>query len=385
VDAGLRRENATKQRTRFSIPADPRGARRRAYVIYRGLRRRGSGALLTVRQLRDGAFTLAAGTAGAFAMHVLHFPAAWLSGSMLLVAALALARAPLFLPEPVRQLVWVMLGISIGSGFTPEILGKMLHWPLSIAGLGVTILFGIAASATFLVGLAKWSRTTAFFASIPGALSYVIALSLRSTADTRLVVMAQMLRLVSVLAILPSIVSLSMPPPHLVPTEISGAAGFILELALGGAIALVLRWRNFAAAALFGGMIAAAILHLSSAVAGQIPPAILVPCQIVLGCFIGLRFYGTNLAFLRKALVPSFGAFLIALLVSSLGAFIVATGLHLPLGQVVVAFAPGGIEAMTILAFVLGLDPAFVATHQLARFLGLSLMLPVIARFYLKE
>ena len=49
------------------------------------------------------------------------------------------------------------------------------------------------------------------------------------------------------------------------------------------------------------------------------------------------------------------------------------------------AFAPGGIEAMTILAFVLGLDPAFVATHQLARFLGISLLLPVIAKFYLKD
>lgn len=318
-------------------------------------------------------------------MHALDLPAAWLSGSMLLVAVLALLRVPLFLPEPIRQLVWIMLGISIGSGFTPEILGKMLHWPLSIAGLFITILACIAASTSFLVGLAKWSRTTAFFASIPGALSYVVALSLRSTADTRLVVMAQMLRLVSVLAILPSIVSLSMPPPHLAPPEISGVAGFMLEVALGGAIAMLLQRRNFAAATLFGGMISAALLHLSSAVPGQIPPAILVTCQIVLGCFIGLRFYGTELAFLRKAMVPSFGAFVIALLVSSLGAFIVARGLHLPLGQLVVAFAPGGMEAMTILAFVLGLDPAFVATHQLARFLGLSLMLPVIAKLYLKE
>jgi membrane AbrB-like protein len=304
---------------------------------------------------------------------------------MLLVALLALARAPLFLPESIRQLVWIMLGISIGSGFTPEIFGKMLNWPLSIAGLGITILVGIAASATFLVGLGKWSRATAFFASVPGALSYVIALSLRSTADTRLVVMAQMLRLVSILAILPSVVSLSMPPPHLPTPQISGMAGFMAELALGGALGILLDWRKFPAAMLFGGMISAALLHLSSGVPGQIPPAILIPCQIVLGCFIGLRFYGTDLKFLRKALVPSFGAFLIAVSISSLGAFIVAWGLHLPLGQVVVAFAPGGIEAMTILAFVLGLDPAFVATHQLARFLGLSLLLPLIARFYLKE
>jgi uncharacterized protein len=127
------------------------------------------------------------------------------------------------------------------------------------------------------------------------------------------------------------------------------------------------------------------VLHLSSGVPGQMPPAILIPCQIVLGCFIGLRFQGTDLKFLKGALAPSIGALLIAVVISALGAAIVAWGLHLPLGQVVVAFAPGGIEAMTILAFVLGLDPAFVATHQLARFLGISLLLPLIMKFYLKE
>jgi uncharacterized protein len=365
--------------------AAPRAALRRLRVFYRAWRRRRGDAVLSAKQLWQATFTLAAGAVGASIFHAIHLPAAWLSGSMLLVAILALARTPLFLPEAIRQLVWIMLGISIGSGFTPEIFGKVLKWPLSIAGLGITILVGIAASAAFLVSLGKWSRATAFFASIPGALSYVIALSLRSTADTRLVVMAQMLRLVAILAILPTVVSLSMPPPHLPPQLYSGIHGVLAEVALGGLLGILLDWRKFPAGMLFGGMISAGIFHLTSAVPGQIPPMILIPCQIVLGCFIGLRFYGTDLNFLRKALVPSFGAFLIAVLVSSLGAFIVSSGLHLPLGQVMVAFAPGGIEAMTILAFVLGLDPAFVATHQLARFLGISLFLPLVTKFYLKE
>jgi hypothetical protein len=34
---------------------------------------------------------------------------------------------------------------------------------------------------------------------------------------------------------------------------------------------------------------------------------------------------------------------------------------------------------MTILAFVVGLDPAFVAAHHLARFLLIALFLPVAA------
>jgi membrane AbrB-like protein len=136
---------------------------------------------------------------------------------------------------------------------------------------------------------------------------------------------------------------------------------------------------------MFGGMMAAAVLHLSGGVSGQMPPAILIPCQIGLGCFIGLRFLGTDVAFLRKALAPSLGAFAIAMIIAAIGAVVVSQGLDLPLGQVLVAFAPGGLEAMTILAFVLGLDPAFVAAHQLARFLGLSLLLPLIMKLYLRD
>ncbi len=40
---------------------------------------------------------------------------------------------------------------------------------------------------------------------------------------------------------------------------------------------------------------------------------------------------------------------------------------------------------MTILAFVLGVDPVHVGAHQLVRFLRLSLLSPLIARSYLKR
>lgn len=45
--------------------------------------------------------------------------------------------------------------------------------------------------------------------------------------------------------------------------------------------------------------------------------------------------------------------------------------------------APGGLEAMMILSFLLGLDPAYVGPHQFARFVGISILLPFIARKYL--
>ena len=46
-----------------------------------------------------------------------------------------------------------------------------------------------------------------------------------------------------------------------------------------------------------------------------------------------------------------------------------------------VAYAPGGLEAMTILAFALHLDPAFVGAHHLWRFLYVSVMMPLAVAY----
>ena len=48
-----------------------------------------------------------------------------------------------------------------------------------------------------------------------------------------------------------------------------------------------------------------------------------------------------------------------------------------------IAFAPGGLEAMTLLAFSLGLDPLYVGSHHLARFILISLSLPFVLRLVL--
>ena len=67
---------------------------------------------------------------------------------------------------------------------------------------------------------------------------------------------------------------------------------------------------------------------------------------------------------------------MVATSVACLFALIVASLLSLRIADVVIAYAPGGMEAMTILAFVLHLDPAFVGVHQLARFLFVALAMP---------
>jgi len=332
---------------------------------------------------RNAAFTLASAAAGGAIFHFLGIPAAWLTGSMFVILALAVARAPIAMPDPLRMAVFVLIGLQIGSGFTPDMMDRVAKWPISLLGLGVAVVLVIVTAGKFLTSYSKWSRTTAFYAAIPGALSYVLALSSQSTADVRLVMFAQMLRLVSLLAILPIILTVSLAPPAL-PAQPTGSLAEIgLQLACALPVALFFERRGFPAGAMLAGMAASSALHFFGVVSGQLPWAILIPCQIGIGANIGIRFIGTDLAFIRRAIAPAFGSFVIALTVSSLVALIVAWSAGLPAGQVIVAFAPGGIEAMTLMAIVLGLDPAFVATHQLSRFIGISIVLPIIAKVFL--
>ena len=45
-----------------------------------------------------------------------------------------------------------------------------------------------------------------------------------------------------------------------------------------------------------------------------------------------------------------------------------------------IAFAPGSVDAMMLLALALNLDPVYVGAHHLARIFYVSLTMPLVAR-----
>ena len=67
------------------------------------------------------------------------------------------------------------------------------------------------------------------------------------------------------------------------------------------------------------------------------------------------------------------------------GAVVASAAADLPIALTLLAFAPGGLEAMTIMAFALNLDPAYVAAHQVARYIGLVLVMPGVTAYLLNR
>jgi len=54
--------------------------------------------------------------------------------------------------------------------------------------------------------------------------------------------------------------------------------------------------------------------------------------------------------------------------------------LALPVAEVMIAYAPGAVDAMMLLALALNLDPVYVGAHHLVRIFFVSLTMPLIAR-----
>jgi uncharacterized membrane protein AbrB (regulator of aidB expression) len=76
---------------------------------------------------------------------------------------------------------------------------------------------------------------------------------------------------------------------------------------------------------------------------------------------------------------------LIALGVAAAGAGIASWAAGLPFALTLLAFSPGGLDAMTIIAFALNLDPAYVGAHQLARYFGLAAAMPWVTGVVLRR
>jgi uncharacterized membrane protein AbrB (regulator of aidB expression) len=85
-------------------------------------------------------------------------PAAWLSGSMLFVAAAAVIGRPMFVPGSLARGLFALMGMSLGSVVTPQTVHGMGAYPVSIAVLAAAML-GIMAATAFYLHPARCPRS----------------------------------------------------------------------------------------------------------------------------------------------------------------------------------------------------------------------------------
>ncbi|UXN73785.1 AbrB family transcriptional regulator [Devosia sp. A8/3-2] len=75
--------------------------------------------------------TPAVSAAGGAIATALGMPAGWLMGGALAVTAAAMAGLPMSIPNRLRDVVFVLVGMMMGANVAPDSLSLIASWPVS--------------------------------------------------------------------------------------------------------------------------------------------------------------------------------------------------------------------------------------------------------------
>lgn len=325
------------------------------------------------------ALTLGVGAAGGLAAHAAHLPLGYLLGSMVLVGVFSamnikiLGKTPT-LPARLRFSFVPVIGVAIGGAFTPEVAQAALGWGPSLAALLVFVpVAHLLAFAIYRRG--GLERGEAYYSAIPGGLIESVQMGEEAGADVRILVTLQTLRLIGTIIAVPLIflaltghtvgsaagttmVGASVP---LTPQDVG------LMIAAGLIGALLGKRLRLPGYIITGPLLCSAALH-GSGLMQAIPPEWLISItQVILGAGLGVRFVGMDRKLLARCGKLAFlnGVAALAL------AFVFAEAVHLlagePLAAAFLAFAPGGLAEMSLIALSLNMSVIYVTAHHVLR------------------
>lgn len=334
------------------------------------------------------AITLTIGTVGAVIAWKAGLPAAALIGATLAVSAVSFCRLPTRVPIWLRNMAFAAIGCSLGSGINTDFLELAVKWPVSLTGLVIVMAAILLSGSWVLTAFFGQSKTTAILAASPGALTYSLAIAATGVGDASAIIVIQSIRLLSITTGLPLVLDL-LDLPH----GSGGASGqgsitlvataglFLLTLLVG----YLLNRRRLPAAYLIAGVLISGLFHYLGVVSGRPQSGFLLTGFVITGSVIGARFTTIPLADIKRLVSAALTVVVVSSAVAALFAVLAAQLLRLPFGQVWVAYAPGGVEAMAAMALSLGYDSAFVATHHLFRIILLLFILPLLLRVFNKK
>ncbi|MBP6818966.1 AbrB family transcriptional regulator [Ferrovibrio sp. MS7] len=346
---------------------------------------------LTPRLIAATAFTLGVGAVGGALFLWLRVPLAWMLGAMCFVAPLALfgrpKRLPVFVDMRLRELMVTVLGVMLGSAFTPEMLR---HWSEWLGLMALMLVYVPIATAVCYWVFRKGGNldpVTSYFAATPGGLQEMTMVGEAMGGNARSIVLCHAIRIFVTVMTIPFYFRLVegfyVPPMTPGPGVSAMALDDGLLLVGCGLVGWALARRlKLPASQLLGPMICSAFVHLMGWSAAKPPPEIVAIAQVVVGCSLGCRFAGTALRevgrLAKLALIST-----LVMIALAVGLTTLAAG---PLGfsreTLILVLAPGGLAEMSLVALALGVEVAIVSSMHVFRIMVVVVLAPQAFRLF---
>lgn len=317
--------------------------------------------------------TLLAALLAGWAVAFTGLPLGWLIGAMLVMIAVALLHIPSEQPAPLMPWVKASVGAMLGASIPPE-LGDHLGqwWPTLLVMFLVMTTAGVI-NFRLLRGRFGFGRMDAALCSMPGGIAEMILLGEQAGGDPRRVAIVHALRIsLSILAI-PllakgifgiSVASINPLPP--VDMTVPDWLWFGLCVSAGVAAD---RWTRLPVPLILVPLALSAAVHLGSISAFHVPPEVSCLVQVMIGLNVGARFLGIPLRALAAVGLAACAVVAVQLSFALAAAVLLARS---DLGDalaLLLAYAPGGLAEMSLIAIAMGRETAFVAFHHIIRVL----------------
>ena len=335
-------------------------------------------------------YSIGLGIIGGALGNYLDIPLGWLLGAMVANMVASMQGLSLEIPNWLRTIALAALGVMLGTAFSPELLERIHRWSLTITGMICYLAVAVPWAMYYGQKVIGFDRLTAIFSSIPGGLSFMVVLGSSVGANPQSTALAHTARLATILIVLPIFInqlpdvglsSVAMLTTTKVPINLE-IMGIFFVVGLFGSI--IARFIRIPSPYLLGPMILMMVLELAGLTSLQPPVEFTSVTQVVIGASIGAAFSGTKPRELAKTLILSCGLTLSLLALAMVFAYGLNQWTGIGFAVLLLAFVPGGLAEMGILALIMNIDPVFVASHHAVRVLLISLIVPVLATRWLK-
>ncbi|MGB2080016.1 MAG: AbrB family transcriptional regulator, partial [Vibrio sp.] len=321
----------------------------------------------------------------------LHIPAALLLAPMFVSIVFAVRGKRLELPRSSFLIAQGLIGAMVAQSLPLNVLGEISKdWPIFLFGTFATI-FISCFLGWCLSRLPLLPGSTAVWGLSPGAASVMTLMSEDYGADMRLVAFMQYLRMLCC-AVSAALVGLYLGVSQ--GSEVSWASLIEVNswrnLAISLVIAVSLPWLNARYFKVSGGALilpifACMAVKLFTPFDIELPFPILALAYAFLGWAIGFRFTRDVIRHAAKLFPYVFGAIILLLLANTLLAWALTAWIEIDFLSAFLATSPGGMDAVAIIATSTQSDVAFVMAMQLARFIFVLILCPLLARALSKK
>jgi membrane AbrB-like protein len=327
------------------------------------------------------------GAFGSILFIYLHLPLPWLLGAIFTTSiAMRFENLPIQNPKVFSTPARIIIGLIIGSAFTPEILDFLHIYLFSILLIIPYTILVTFAGMYYYIKVLKYDRKTAFFSSTPGGVVEMVILGEEQKADTSKITLVQSSRLLFVVLSLPFIIQyvfdLDISGNQIITKTIkdTNLTEFIYLIIIGVFGALLAKRLRISAAFLIGPMILSVIVYSSGFIHTQIPDELIKFVQVIFGTIIGFTFRGVQLKMIIKTLIGTFGHFIILAIFSAIFVAIAHYSFGFPVVSVLLAFSPGGQTEMNLIALLVGANVPYITIHHIVRLFLVMNLAPLIAK-----